>query len=433
MRHDRDSLRQSLSKYQSLTSREETEKQLDLNIQLKQNELQELDVQQETIRTSIKNLQAKLREREAKEYLMSIDDYEPKYDFINSGDYLQQLVKIQEEQKKMRDNKRAFICNTQWSRGEGEEGEQKGKEMTNNILKMMKFAFEKQCKYAIKKVSYNNIDKLKQEIDDSFTEINGYFRQIKCMISKDYLILKLRELDLKYELEDKKKEEKWQYQELKRQKIEIEKKEKIDRKVQEVESREKLHQQELDQLRQQMEQTTQVEVEKRKQLEFRIQEFEEIVAQDRIDKEKAREGGWGYIYIISNIGSFRERDVYRIFRTSRNKPDEYIRNLNPAVPFRFDVHFKIHSEDVFDTLDKLHNRFNDKRLNMVNSRRDFFKVSLDEIKQAVEEIARETGILRIDEFEPVPEAYEYRQTLAARKKNPHLATDDSYLGEDEIV
>jgi len=433
MRHERNSLRQDLSKYQSLTSREETEKQLDSNIQLKQNELQELDVQQEAIRTSIKNLQSKLREREAKEYLISIYDYEPKYDFVESGHYLQRLEQIQKRQKRMRDNNEAFIVPKKISVGERQEAENKGEDIKKDIIKMIKFAFEKQCKYAIKKVRYDNLDQLKKEINTSFNEINNCFIKIECRISEEYLNLKFIELDLKYELEEKKKEEKDRRQEVDRQNREIEKKEKIDRKVKEVESREKIHQQELDKLRQEMEQTTQVEVEKRKQLEFRIQEFEERVAQDRIDKEKAREGGWGYIYIISNIGSFRERDVYRIFRTSRNKPDEYIRNLNPAVPFRFDVHFKIHSEDVFDTLDKLHNRFNDKRLNMVNSRRDFFKISLDEIKEAVEEIARETGILRIDEFEPVPEAYEYRQTLAARKKNPHLATDDSYLGEDEIV
>ena len=433
MRHERNSLRRELSKYDSLTSREDTEKQLDSNIQLKQNELKELDSQQESIRTSIKNLQSKLRELQAKEYLISIDDYEPKYDFVESGHYLQRLEQIQETQKEMRDNKRAFICNTQWSRGDGKEGEQKGKEMTDNILKMMKFAFEKQCKYAIKKVSYNNIDKLKQEINDSFTEINGYFRQIKCMISEDYLIWKLRELDIKYELEDKKKEEKSQDQELKRQKIEIEKKEKIDKKVKEVESREKIHQQELDKLRQEMKQTSQAEVEKRKQLEFQIQDFEEKIAQDRMEKETAKKGNSGHIYIISNIGSLREPDVYRICMTNRKNPDEYIRDLNPAVPFRFDVHYKIHSENVFDTLEELHNRFNDKRLNKVNSRRDFFKVPLYEIDEAVKEIYRETGILRIEEIKQVPQAYEYRQTVAARKKDQHLAPGDSYLGEDEIA
>ena len=433
IRHDRDSLRRELSKYDSLTSREETEKQLDSNIQLKQNELQELDVQQEVIRTSIKNLQAKLREFEAKEYLISIDDYEPIYDFVESKDYLQRLEQIQKKQTMMRDNNQAFIVPKRISVGERQEAENKGDDIKKDIIKMIKFAFEKQCKYALKKVRYDNLDLLKKEINTSFNEINKCFRKIECRISEEYLNLKFIELDLKYELKDKKKEEKDRQQEVDRQNREIEKKQKIDRKVKELESREKIHQQELDKLRQEMKQTSQAEVEKRKQLEFQIQDFEEKIAQDRMEKETAKKGNSGHIYIISNIGSLREPDVYRICMTNRKNPDEYIRDLNPAVPFRFDVHYKIHSENVFDTLEELHNRFNDKRLNKVNSRRDFFKVPLYEIDEAVKEIYRETGILRIEEIKQVPQAYEYRQTVAARKKDQHLAPGDSYLGEDEIA
>ncbi|MEH2010710.1 GIY-YIG nuclease family protein [Nostoc sp.] len=136
--------------------------------------------------------------------------------------------------------------------------------------------------------------------------------------------------------------------------------------------------------------------------------------------------------MISNIGSL-ERDVYRICRTIRHKEDEYIRDMNPAVPFQFDVHFKIFSEDAFDTLQRLHQRFDEKKVNTVNPKRDFFKVSMDEIEQAVKEIQKATGVLRIDIFEPAPQAYEYRQTLAARKKHQHLTIDNSSLEEDKIA
>jgi hypothetical protein len=147
IRYERNSLRQALSKYDSLKSSQETEKQLDSNIQLKQNELQELDVQQETIRTSIKNLQIKLRELQAKEYLISIDDYEPKYDFVESKHYLERLEQIQKRQERMRDNNEAFIYPKKISIvGQQKEGDKKGKDITNDIIKMIKFAFEKQCK-----------------------------------------------------------------------------------------------------------------------------------------------------------------------------------------------------------------------------------------------------------------------------------------------
>jgi hypothetical protein len=304
--------------------------------------------------------------------------------------------------------------------------------MTNELLKLVEFSFETQCKYAKKEVKYNNIDNLKQKINKSFDKINRYLKKINCRISKDYLQLKLIELDLKYELEEKKQDEKEREQELKKQNREREAIEKARQKAEEAEEREKLHQQELDRVWQEIEQVAQAEVEKRKQLELQIQQLEQQIAEDRSDQEKANRVKWGYIYIISNIGSLG-RDVYRICRTIRNKPDEYIRDMNPVVPFRFDVHFKIFSEDAFDTLERLHQRFDNKRVNLVNQNRDFFKVSMNELEQAVQAIARETGVLRIDEFERAPQASEYRQTLDVRKKNQHLTSDNSHLGEDEIA
>jgi len=306
---------------------------------------------------------------------------------------------------------------------------------------LVEFSFESQCKYASKEVKYNNVDSLKTKLKNTFNKINRLLKKIDCKISPEYLELKLIELDLKYELKDKEQEERERErereQEIKKQNKEREAIEKARQKTEEAEAREKLHQQELEQLRQEIEQVEQAEVEKRNQLELQIQQLERLLVEDRSDKEKAiaesKRVKWGYIYIISNIGSLRGRDVYRICMTNRSKPDEYIREMNPAVPFRFDVHFKIFSEDVFDTLEKLHQRFNDKRVNEVNPRREFFKVSLDEIEQAVKEIARKTGVLRIDEFERAPQAYEYRQTLDARKKHQHLTSDNLDLGENEIA
>ncbi len=164
--------------------------------------------------------------------------------------------------------------------------------------------------------------------------------------------------------------------------------------------------------------------------------MEQQVAEDRNDKDNAisesRRLKSGYIYIISNIGSLG-RDIYRICITSRSQEDDYIRRMNPTVPFEFDVHFKIFSEDALDTLQRLHQRFNDKRVNVVNSRRDFFKVSMDEIEQVVKEIKKKTGVLRIDVFEQAPQAYEYRQTLAVRKKYQQPNANNTFLEVDEIA
>lgn len=391
-----------------------------------------LERQQESLNTQIRSLQQELRKLDAKAYLQSIDSYEPQYDFISSSDYILRLENIKLKQEEMRKNNQAFICDTEWKLGKGKKATtREGNKMTNDLLNLIEFSFETQCKYAIKEVRYNNATHLKQKINESFNKINKYLKKMDCRISDEYLRLKLIQLDLKYELEDKKQEEREREQEIKKQNKEREVIARDTQRVKEVEDRERTHQQELDTVRQELEKVAQVEVEKRRQLELKVQQLEQQVAEDRRDKEKANRGKSGYIYIISNIGSFRERDLYRICMTNRIKPDEHIREMNPVVPFRFDVHFKIFSEDVFDTLERLYQHFDDKRVNLFNRNREFFKVSMNEIEQALQEIYRETGVLRIEKFNPDP--YEYRQTLAIRKKNQHLTPANSYLEDDEIA
>ncbi|MBD2777597.1 GIY-YIG nuclease family protein [Iningainema tapete] len=138
----------------------------------------------------------------------------------------------------------------------------------------------------------------------------------------------------------------------------------------------------------------------------------------------------GVIFVISNIGSIG-RDIYRISMTKSSKPDEYVSVMTPVVPFPFDIHLKIFSEDAIDTLRLLHQRFYDKRVNIVNERREFFRLSLDEIYRTVEEISQQTGALTILKNERVPQAYEYRR-IAAQKKQ-HSTSKDTDLEENQIA
>ena len=92
----------------------------------------------------------------------------------------------------------------------------------------------------------------------------------------------------------------------------------------------------------------------------------------------------GHIYIISNIGSFGE-DVYKIGMTRRLDPLERVYELgSAAVPFHFDVHAVIYSENAPLLELQLHNKFKDNRLNRINNRKEFYKVSLDEIVDFIE-------------------------------------------------
>lgn len=114
----------------------------------------------------------------------------------------------------------------------------------------------------------------------------------------------------------------------------------------------------------------------------------------------------GHVYIISNIGSFGE-DVYKIGMTRRLEPSDRVYELgNASVPFKFDIHAMIYSEEARSLENELHKAFEDKKINMLNYRKEFFKVSLDEIENKIKELGFGA------EFTKYPEAMQFRETEA---------------------
>ena len=119
----------------------------------------------------------------------------------------------------------------------------------------------------------------------------------------------------------------------------------------------------------------------------------------------------GYVYVISNIGSFGE-DVYKIGVTRRLEPLERIRELSSAsVPFQFDVHALIFSEEAFALETELHNQLANYKVNKVNGRKEYFRVPFDEIRSILGTHKELTVELNED-----AEAFEYRQTKAIESK-----------------
>lgn len=95
-----------------------------------------------------------------------------------------------------------------------------------------------------------------------------------------------------------------------------------------------------------------------------------IIKKDEIIK--LQNGKAGNVYIISNLGSFGE-DVFKIGMTRRLNPQERVDELGSAsVPFKFDVHSFIFSENASDLETEMHKKLNNKRLNKVNMRKEFF-------------------------------------------------------------
>lgn len=132
----------------------------------------------------------------------------------------------------------------------------------------------------------------------------------------------------------------------------------------------------------------------------------------------------GHVYVISNIGSFGE-NIYKIGMTRRLDPMDRIRELGDAsVPFPFDVHAIIFSEDAPSLENELHKAFESKRVNLVNPRKEFFNVTLDEIEKIVHK--NNASI----EFTQLAEARDYRETNALKERQIDKAkiTEGAYSG-----
>ncbi len=170
--------------------------------------------------------------------------------------------------------------------------------------------------------------------------------------------------------------------------------------------------------------TSETEIEK---LQARILELQGQLSDVILKKEEItnlQNGKAGNVYIISNLGSFGE-DVFKIGMTRRLDPQDRVNELGSAsVPFKFDVHSFIFSEDAVGLESKLHDLLNSKRLNKVNLRKEFFKVSLDELENLV------TDIEPTAEFNRTMLAEEFRQSLSSDQNYTAEFTDEDIDDEE---
>lgn len=165
-----------------------------------------------------------------------------------------------------------------------------------------------------------------------------------------------------------------------------------------------------------------------KKLQERILELQNQLGQVIVKKEEIsnlQNGKAGTVYIISNLGSFGE-NVFKIGMTRRLDPQDRVNELgNASVPFKFDVHSFIFSDDAVSLESKMHELLNNRRVNKVNLRKEFFNISIDELESLVEEIEPTA------EFNKTMMAEEFRQSLSSDELyNSDFSLDD--MDSDEI-
>jgi len=345
----------------------------------------------------------------------SMGIYKPHYNFDTSEKYKIKLEEIRKSQKQMIKDKKATVCDTKW---EVSGSKREGTKMTNRYLKLMLKAFNGESDAAVLKVRWNNVIKMEKRLEKTFESINSLGSVVSMRITNTYLSSKLEELILAYEYQEKKHEEKEEQRRIRGEMREEEKlREEIEKAQEEAEADEERYEKALSKAREEVSQKQGKELEK---LNKQLAELEERLKEAQERKERAISRAQmtksGYIYVISNMGSFGE-NMYKIGLTRRLEPMDRVRELGDAsVPFTFDVHAMIYSENAPNLEYDIQKSLEARRVNMVNRRKEFFNITLDEIEKVVKE---KKGNI---EFTKLAEAKEYRQTLAIAEEKKNKKT-----------
>jgi len=329
--------------------------------------------------------------------------YSPHFDYTDSETYKAAVLTNREMQKRLVSDKSAVICSTGW---QVEGSKAKGKAMADRGIKMALRAFNIEGDAAIANVRWNNAVAMEKRLATAYEQINRLNEPLTVKIMASYLELKLRELRLTHEMREKLKAEREERAEMARAARE---EQKLLRDLELAEAEEQRYARLLAQVRSDAERAAGADLEaysaKIALLERDLAAAHEKAERAQAMAEKTRSG---YVYVISNVGAFGP-DLVKIGLTRRLDPADRIRELGDAsVPFLFDTHAIIYSDDAPTIERALHKEFEAARVNAINFRKEFFRVSLDQVEEALHRIAPEASF-----FKDV-EAQEFRETVSVR-------------------
>ncbi len=341
--------------------------------------------------------------------------YEPKFKLNASHEYKTRLDSVRERQKAMIKNGEAATGNMGW---EVNGSKAEGRKLVNDMLKLVIRSFNNEADYCVDNVKFDNIELGEKRIRQSFEAGNRLGRVMTVKLSEEYLNLKLDELRLAHEFQMKKQEEK---EEAKRVREELREQQKLEQEIRAA--REKIAKERkhfaaaLRDLNVRLEKVSTDE--ERALLLTKIAEVEagnaKLDGEEKVIDYREQSAKAGYVYVISNIGAFGE-GVYKIGMTRRLEPMERVDELGDAsVPFWFDVHAMVFSDNAPALEAKLHDRFAAGRLNKVNGRKEFFRADIAEIESiiranydAVVEVTHEAA------------AEQYRESLRMAMPKPEI-------------
>lgn len=337
--------------------------------------------------------------------LIEMGFYKPHFDFDTSEEYKKRLDSVREKQKQMLTNKKAVVCDMQWQL---DGSLKKGEVMTNRGIRLTARAFNNECDAVIANTRWNNAERLEQRIIKSADALNKLNASSQIYIVDKYLNLKLDEFRLAYEYQEKRRQEREEQSELRRQ---LREEEQLKRDLEKAVKDEERYQKLLDKAKHEAEKAT---GDRLSALQSTIDTLNVDLAEAQAKAQRAmsmaQQTRAGYVYVISNIGAFGE-GVYKIGMTRRLEPMDRVRELGDAsVPFPFDTHALIYSEDAPSLENALHKELDQSKLNLVNVRREFFKADFDDIVRVIKQRIPDAEIYA------TPEAREFTESNLMREQ-----------------
>jgi hypothetical protein len=333
--------------------------------------------------------------------LQEVGIYKYRHPLTDSVAYEKRLEIIEADIKAMTaKDGGAILASTDWTvNGSASEG----RAMIRDFSKLMLRAFNAEADNLVRGLKPYKLDAAIERLTKVADTIARLGQRMNISISRAYLHLRTQELALTADFLQKQAEEK-EAERREREKMREE------RKVQQEIERERAR---LEKERQHYANAREALVAKGdtagiERIESQLQEIEHNLKSVDFREANIRAG---YVYVISNIGSFGEK-VIKIGMTRRLDPMERIRELSDAsVPFNFDVHAVHFSNDAVSIESAMHDRLANQRINTVNQRREFFRATPLEAKKHLADLAGE-----LLQYTEIPEALEYRQSMQALKQ-----------------
>lgn len=322
--------------------------------------------------------------------------YEYRHPLTDAVAYQDALAQIETRIKAMvKKDGGAVLAATQWEvNGSAKEG----RSMVRDFSKLMLRAFNAEADNLVRGMKPYKLTGALDRLTKISETIERLGKTMNIRISPSFFEVRVRELELTADFLQKRDEEK-EIERAERERMREERKaqQEIEREREKLEKEQQHYSNALDALIKRGDEAGAA------RLQEQLDDVDKALAD--VDYRAANMRA-GYVYVISNIGSFGEQMV-KVGMTRRLDPLDRIRELSDAsVPFNFDVHALFFSQDAVRIETEMHDRLADARVNTVNRRREFFNVTPLQVKRHLAELAGE-----LLEFQEAPEALEYRQCL----------------------